>query len=174
MVCRCTKWTMVNKVNCMDLCEGLKLAKSNIKSRNYDTALDTCNLLLAEYPDSYEVYELRSSVHFRTSNYTKAFSDLDLVISLVPNDPSPYFRKGRWMLNIGDYEGAISNFTEVINWNSDYFKEAAFYLRALSYLKIKEYVKCLNDCNQVSDGYSLGPLYSSKEEIMRILEQRKI
>lgn len=138
------------------------------KSRGgkYAEALALCEVILEQYPDSYEVYEARSEVHYRMGEYENAMSDLEYVIKLMPNEVSPIFRRGRWKLNRGDYEGAIADLSRIIESGSAYFLDSAYYFRAVALLCCGEYSEALSDSAHVPDDFFIGPNMMSKSELI--------
>jgi hypothetical protein len=87
-------------------------------------------------------------------------------MDLVPNEVAPYFRRARWRIETKDYNNAIEDLTKVINASDSYFRESAYFLRALSYVRTKQFAAAWHDCKHVQDGFSLGSLFGSKAEIV--------
>ncbi len=145
-----------------------RIDQASLKARQGDLyeALEICNCLIFEFPNSYEGYQKRSEVFRQMGDYQSAFRDLETVIEYLPDEPAPYFRRGRWKLDLGQYNEAIRDFTTVIDFGSDYFFEAAYFFRALSNYYCRKFEQALSDCEYVSKDYHLGPKYLSKEELI--------
>lgn len=145
-----------------------KLNESTEKSKNgdYKGALEICESMLSIFSNAYEIYETRSEIFHKMGDYERAFSDLEHVIALMPNEIAPLFRRGRWKLELGHYLDAIIDFSKVIDSNSIYFREAAYYFRAEAYLYCHEYGKTLNDCQHVPEGFFIGPNKITKNELV--------
>lgn len=133
---------------------------------NHGEALQICNNIISEFPDYYEGYEKRSYIFHQMGDHENAFKDIEEVIRIVPGEPAPFFKRGRWKLNLGLYNEAIDNFTKVIDFGSDYFIDAAYFFRAIANFYIKKYEKALSDCDNVPDKYHLGPKYMTKAELV--------
>jgi tetratricopeptide (TPR) repeat protein len=144
------------------------LNESIEKSKNgdYEDALEICESMLSIFPNAYEIYETRSEIYHKMGDYEGALSDLEHVIALMPNEVAPIFRRGRWKLELGHYLDAITDFSKVIDSNTSYFLDAAYYFRAEAFLYCHEYEKTLNDCQQVPDDFFIGPNKITKDELI--------
>lgn len=138
------------------LSKELELITRHSKKGNHTKALELCDSLICKFSDSYEFYETRSEIFYRMGDYENAMSDLNHVIKLMPNEKAPIFRRGRWKLKLGKYKEAIADFSTVIDSNSSYFIDSAYYFRAESYLYCKEYKKVILDTKHIPDDFSIG------------------
>ena len=148
------------------LTQYLSDIQCEFKERNYGKALEIIDEALKHYPDSYELFEKQGSSFYFMQEYDKAFSSIERVMTFLPDEIAPYFKRGRWKFELGRHVDAINDFTKVINSLDEYFLEAAYYYRAMSYLYRQQYDKALNDCSHVNDDMFLGPELLRKEEIV--------
>lgn len=124
-----------------------------ITDGKYDKALELSNEIINIYPDNFEAYQERSEVYFRMGFVTEAFGDLEKIMQLIPNNPSPYFRMGIWCLDKGMFTKAIESFNKVIDLRDDYFLEAAHFYRAQANIMVKKYKEALEDCEYITEEY---------------------
>jgi len=73
-------------------------------------------------------------------NYTEA-------IWLNPRDSDAYYFRGNAKNDLGDLQGAIEDYTEVIRLEPDYHTPAYFF-RALASLKLRNYQAAVDDFNE--------------------------
>ncbi len=66
---------------------------------------------------------------------------------LKPKDAQAYFKKGESRQNIGDFIGAVINYSEAIKLKTDYVE--AYYNRAISFIRQGELKKAIEDLSAV-------------------------
>lgn len=131
----------------------IKAAETLFKNGAYTEALDLCTELLKASPDSYQAFELRSSIRHRLGDTVGAIDDIDEILRLMPQSSAPHFRKGRYLLASGQPEEAISEFTKAEKLDNGYFGESIFFYRAEAQLRSGDYLGAINDCDKVSKGF---------------------
>lgn len=132
----------------------LTAAKQLSKEDALLEALELCNQLIENQPNSYEGYELRSSIFRRLGDLDKALWDLDHVIELLPTSAAPHFRKGRYLMMLSRCGDAAKEFSEAEALDDGYFGDVIFFYRAEAFLRMGEYDKCLQDCRSMRSDYS--------------------
>ena len=131
----------------------LSLVNNLYKKKKYDDALKLCNVLMEEQNESYELFELRSSVFARLNQTEAAIEDLDRVIELMPNNSAPHFRKARYLMKVERNNEAVYHLSEAENMDNGYFGETIFFIRAIAHLRQKKYDDALNDVNKISNDF---------------------
>ena len=125
------------------------------KMKNYEESLKILDKGLLLFPDAFELYAEKSTVYNRLKQREKAFQCLNKVLELIPNHIPTSFRLGRWLLEDGEYDSSIKYLSIVIESKDNYYLDAAFYFRAISFLKLKLYKKAMKDYIQLPDNYML-------------------
>lgn len=143
----------------------LEQAAEKSKQGDYDATLVLYHNLLSDFPGEYEIYEARSEFFFRMNDYENAFSDLENVIKLMPNEIAPIFRRGRWNLKLGNYQKTVVDMSKVITERGEYFIDTAYFFRAEAFFYLHEYEKALLDCEHIPNDLYLGPDHMTKKEL---------
>ena len=103
------------------------------------------------------IWRTRAYISSRKGDNVAAISDLTQSILLFAKEPHPYYTRGIIYLQIGDYVNAVNDFSKVLElcdlYNSDYYKESAYFLRADAYVRLKEFKMAIADCAHVSDDF---------------------
>ncbi|MGE0019004.1 MAG: retroviral-like aspartic protease family protein [Draconibacterium sp.] len=97
----------------------------------------------------------------------KAFDDANKVLSLSPNEYRAYHLKGRAKLKLKDYTGAIFEFNNAIQFDSERkLTEKSYFLRAKTYYELDKYIKTIKDCSSCikssKNGDFIGEAYYYK------------
>jgi DnaJ family protein C protein 7 len=86
------------------------------KANDFKSAIKYYTEAIDQEPDNRNVvsvlYANRALAHIKTKNYTAAKSDLDKSIDLNPNYAKAYSRRGDVKMELGDPEGARSDFQQ--------------------------------------------------------------
>lgn len=149
-------------------------SKSDIKKdiqqlkrlRQYKKAAELCTQAIDTHCDDYEWYEIRSEILKKKGDYEGAFSDLEKVIELMPNEMAPIFRRGRWSFDLGNYNQAVKDMSAIIDADYSYFKDSAYYFRAQAFYFLCDHERALSDCMNISEGFSLGPDKISRDGLL--------
>lgn len=142
------------------------MMKTNLKSKlqaiselarkeNYVEAIRRVDQLIREYPDEPWTWRTRAYVNSRQGNEDEAISDLSNAIERSDNEPDFYYSRGIILFEEGRHREAVSDFTKVIELSdlhgSDYYREGAYFFRADSYVRLKEFARAKDDCLHVRD-----------------------
>ncbi|ODQ79392.1 hypothetical protein BABINDRAFT_142116 [Babjeviella inositovora NRRL Y-12698] len=79
---------------------GIEMVSRRAKFESFQQTLPELNLFLMSRTDSY----------LKTKEYLKAFNDADLLLSIVPNVPENYLRKGVACYFLGNYEASKAEY----------------------------------------------------------------
>jgi tetratricopeptide (TPR) repeat protein len=159
----------------------MKNSKSDIKNdiqklkklRQYEEAAYLCTQAIEAHSNDYEWYEIRSEILKRKGDYEGAFSDLEKVIELMPNDMAPVFRRGRWSFEQGKYNQTVKDMSAIISVNNLYFKDSAYYFRAQAFYFLCDYKNALSDCMNTPEDFSLGLDMISRNELLNKILLKK-
>jgi tetratricopeptide (TPR) repeat protein len=149
------------------MCDNIQTKLHEIEKlarlENYERALVLIDQLAAAYPDKPEIWSTRAYVNSLSGNLNLAIVDMSKCINLRGNEPNDFFTRGRFLFKVGRYDEAILDFTVVLQLcdlhNSDYYRQAAYFFRADSYVRLNQYEKAKDDCKHIID---TGPLWTDK------------
>lgn len=120
-----------------------------------EAALEASNLALRELGDSVAIFLARATTYARLGNFEAAVEDVDRVLSIQPGDPLHLFDKGRWSAQGGDFVGACTAFSEILesDGTSDVRSLRNFVLlyRSYCWLKLGRGREALADATQCED-----------------------
>jgi tetratricopeptide (TPR) repeat protein len=90
--------------------QGVKLIQQN----KYDAAIAVFNTALAEYPDSFVIFDIRASAYCHKGEHEKALADYDRMVALEPHHPDGWSNRGNLYHELGEYDKAIADYTQCI------------------------------------------------------------
>jgi tetratricopeptide (TPR) repeat protein len=133
----------------------IKKAESLTRDDEVQSALEIANGLIESNPERAEVWLLRAYIHGRSRNYRRAIEDLTEAISISRVEPSIFFDRGRYQLQVREYGKAIEDFSEGLGLcdyhQNDYYRDALHFFRAEAYLQLGRRRKVLADLEHVHD-----------------------
>jgi tetratricopeptide (TPR) repeat protein len=110
---------------------------------NPDVALERTNKLVNEMPGEIWTLQLRASVYENRGEIEKALADIDTVIIIQPDEPSPYFKKAYIYVGVKKYKEAIIEFSRSIDIGKKldylYFDNHSHFMRAFCFCKIGDF-----------------------------------
>jgi tetratricopeptide (TPR) repeat protein len=126
------------------------------RKEDYLEAIRRVDQLIMEYPAEPWTWKTRAYVNSRQGNENAAIADLTNAIERSDKEPDFYYSRGVIMFQEGRYREAVEDFTRVI-YLSDlheflYYREEAYFFRADSYVRLKEFARAKDDCLHVRDG----------------------
>lgn len=97
--------------------------------KRYDEALADYSIAIALFPRFVEAYFSRSSIYSGHPNLekrddAKAAADLTKILEIVPNYFSARFNRALCYESLGQYDKAIADYTEVIDGDTDFSRNA--------------------------------------------------
>lgn len=149
----------------------LRRAEEEAKRKNYAEALHVFARLAEDFSDVPEVFWKRSFVHEWMHNLDSAIADLNRCLELEPNDVSVYFSRGVLWIRAENPERGIEDLSRVIESGCSYFLEAAYFCRAVAYLRQKKFDKALADSMNTSEDSILADIekyeWKTKDDLIR-------
>jgi tetratricopeptide (TPR) repeat protein len=129
--------------------------KRLIDTNRLNEASVAAKKLIEDFPGDPEAWRYRAHVFAVRSQYREAVKDISSAIELAPSEPHYYWTRGKYLLEIGDNQAAITDLTKTLQLcdehKSDYYREAALLLRAEAHLRLGHYDDARQDCAGVSD-----------------------
>ena len=133
-----------------------------------DEARARADQLVADFPNDAEAWRCRSHIFALEGNHKEAVKDISTSIERNPNEPHYFWTRAKYLLELGDSGAAVEDLNTTLRLcdqhGSDYYREAAYLLRAEAYLRLKRFDDARRDCNNVRDDATLwiGALRSKK------------
>lgn len=125
------------------------------KSDDYAEALRRLDDLAAVFPKETKVWATRAYINERKGDSGAAIADWSKLINLSNKEPHPFYVRGILFIRVARYREAVADFTKVIElgdfYNSDYYREPAYFCRADAYSRLGEFEKARLDCIHVRD-----------------------
>jgi tetratricopeptide (TPR) repeat protein len=84
-----------------------------------DLAQQKLTEVLAQYPDSAEIFELQAEIYLKKDDYKNALSAVETAIGLNPENDSVFFTKARIHLHKEEYKNATKAIDQAIFLNPD-------------------------------------------------------
>jgi tetratricopeptide (TPR) repeat protein len=97
----------------------------------------------------------------------QALTSFDKIVTANPKEPEVYLRRGKLRSLLGNFDGAIKDYTEVIKLEPR--NEAAWNGRILAYSKNGDDEKALQDCNQLINFEKLPANFCSRAIVLKNL-----
>ena len=86
-------------------------------SKNYDEALEKCNLAMKKYPKEAELYYWSGIIKSYMGDKKSALQDYNKLIAMKPQDSSAYVMRGICKSELNDPFGAIEDFNKALEIN---------------------------------------------------------
>jgi len=142
-----------------DMKEKIEEAYQYAKKGLYDEALQICDDFINNHPHERKGYKEKSFIFELMNRWDNAIETVTKLIDSGSTEPDDFFSRGRWNLMVGNFVGAIKDFTEVIEIEkkagSTYYTESAYFGRAESNLRAGYYEEAIKDCEEVREGFTL-------------------
>ena len=139
--------------------EKIEEAYQYAKKGLYDEALQICDDFINNHPHERKGYKEKSFIFELMNRWDNAIETVTKLIDSGSTEPDDFFSRGRWNLMVGNFVGAIKDFTEVIEIEkkagSTYYTESAYFGRAESNLRAGYYEEAIKDCEEVREGFTL-------------------
>jgi tetratricopeptide (TPR) repeat protein len=130
---------------------SIKAVKQLYREQKYAEALKLCDSMIATSHHSYEAYEKRATIYEELGNIEAASNDIDYVISRMPDNAAPHFKKARWLIKLHRNTEAIHHLSEAADRDNGYFSDAINFLRAAAYIREKQFHLAKQDIELVSE-----------------------
>jgi len=169
----------------LQLIQGLIL-QGNLRyeSGDYQAALNAYNQALNLDPNNTEAYNRRSTVRSALRDYTGALEDLEkaknlslsneLVLPPVPvasvgTTAKEYYQQGLEKLQIGDFQGAIEDFNQVLQMNGN--DATTLTCRGFAYRRLGDNQKAIADLHTAAELFHQQGDMKSSQEIAETLKK---
>lgn len=142
----------------MDLRSRIKSAAAVAREGRYDEAVSALEKLTTEVgncPEAAPIWASLAYVHKRKGDIHQALQHISTAISLLDKEPAHFFKRGRYLFELGRYVESEADFTKVLQlcdqYQSDYYRSAAHFARADARLKQRKYTEAMEDLNHIPD-----------------------
>ena len=119
------------------------------------TALDDAVKFTEQYPEEWEAWNTLAYAHKRKNDCSAAIAALTRAMDLRPGRPALHFKRGGYSLMVGDYKGAIVDFTEGLalgnHLEREPYREVLYFLRAEAYYQLGRKAEARADLEHVED-----------------------
>lgn len=155
----------------------LALAKLTFIRKKYDLAMASVNQVLRINPRNREGLILRSNVHAKQMNLSKAIDDISIALNMYQGDPEMLVLRGDFYQALSRHTDAIVDYTNAIETGSA--EADVYYKRARSYEMMRNFKSAMADYNKLLemskfDGNAQRMLAQAEERMFEInREQNK-
>lgn len=154
----------------------LALAKLSFEREKFDLAMQSVNQVLRINSNHKEGLMIRSRIHARQMNLTKAVDDISLALTKFMGDPELLMLRGDVYQQLSRHTDAIIDYTMAID-NSEEVDADAYYKRARSYEAIKNLEMAMKDYDKLLelsefDGNAQRLLAQAKQRMFELNRER--
>lgn len=97
----------------------LKRAELQLHIKNQQTAMADVNKSISNNPDNWNAYNFRSVLFIIKGQIPLALADLNRSFAINSNEATTLIARGKLRIEIGDLDGACSDFSKVADWGFD-------------------------------------------------------
>jgi tetratricopeptide (TPR) repeat protein len=152
------------------------------KDERFEEAVELCDEVIAHHEDCYDAYSERSCNLHSLGRVTEALRDLEKLIELRPSSPTAYFRRARWRIERGEYELALKDLYQVLEFKVEYFDESVRFHLVIALLNTQRGDDAKRESEMLSPGFkefvstpsTLGKTFSREELILLAQQGGKI
>ena len=151
---------------------------NDVQNGDFDNAINSCNLLISQYPLNTVAYELRGDCYFKMKklehaslNYSESI-ELSKPKNKQENDQlsSVYNKRGLCYLSIGNFNEALLDFKNATKYNPD--NAEAFNNRAKAYRKKENYSEAIKDCTKaISINPNFAEAYNNRGNVYYLMSK---
>jgi tetratricopeptide (TPR) repeat protein len=121
----------------------LALASLRLQLGKTESAMESCNALLAKNPGNRDALLIRSRIYAKQTEYPKAIDDVSKILFAAPDDREMYALRGQYYQEFTQHQHAISDFSKALLLDPQYAE--AIYKRAYSYQQIGDFKSAIRD-----------------------------
>lgn len=142
------------------------LAKQEFDNKNYQKAIEHCSQSINIQPNGWAYWE-RAAAKANLKNYRGSAEDYTLALNYYSGSDkaSLYYRRGYNYVDLGEYQKAIEDFNQALNYNHSTPGDV-YWERAIAHEKLGLYQKANDDytsaINRITDKKDLATLYSKR------------
>jgi len=149
----------------------LALAELTFKREKFDLAMASVNQVLRINPREKAGLILRSNIHAKQLNLSKAVDDISIALNLFPGDPELLIVRGDYYQMLSRHTDAIVDYSNAID--SGEAGAEVYYKRANSYEQTRDYESAMADYNKLLelsefDGNAQRLLAQAQERMFEI------
>lgn len=116
-----------------------------LEGKQYQKAIDACDLVLSKHPEEQRAYYLRGMIRFRLKHYVNAEYDFGMAISLDREYASAYRYRGLARLRQGNVQAALSDFDAAVELKPSYHQ--VYHERAEIWYRAEQLERAQRDIN---------------------------
>lgn len=105
------------------------------RTQNYEEALKVLTKAIAKHPKFAEAFAARGQIYLFLKKWDKAFIDFRTVLQVSKNNGLGLLGQGDALKGIGNYQGALSSYSDAIEVDKESRKQAHM-KRGILYLQI--------------------------------------
>ncbi len=159
---------------------ALAKAEQFSKEGQYEEAIGICDNVISYDERCYAAYNERSCNLHALGRSAEAFRYLEKLIHLRPSSPTAYFRRARWRIELGEYETALKDLYQVIDFEDDYFNDSANFHLVIALANTNRINDALQACESLPPGFkefvstpSTPGSLLSRDQLQRLVQQGK-
>ncbi|MBN1791928.1 MAG: tetratricopeptide repeat protein [Bacteroidales bacterium] len=126
----------------------LALSRMRLQLGKTETAMESCNALLAKEPGNKEALLIRSRIYAKQTEYPKAIDDISKILIKSPDDKEIYLVRGIYYQEFTQHQNAINDFSKVLLL--DPAMTEAIYKRAYSYEQVGDFKSAIKDYERLA------------------------
>jgi len=126
----------------------MALAKLSFLREKYDMSMSSVNQVLRIDPNNKEGLMIRSIIHAKQLNLTKAVDDISVALSKFQKDPELLILRGDFYQALSRHSDAIIDFSNAIESGGE-VQADVYYKRAGSFENIRDYESAMKDYNKL-------------------------
>jgi tetratricopeptide (TPR) repeat protein len=148
----------VSKTSSRDEVQELHFIRKRIKQlfdkREHQHVVTWCTSLISRYPRLAILYEHRAHAQRLLDREDAALRDIDAAVQLAPKEPAHVFCRGKWRLEAGKYDPAVTDLTIALRLEAElgasYYLNYGLSLRALAHIMLGRFDEARADIERIS------------------------
>ena len=133
-----------------EMTETLNSLTRTLQAQNGTGKIEDLNQAIQSDSTSKTNYIARANYFWRNSKYNEAIKDFTTALSIDPNDPNIFMKRGFVYVNsLEQFENAVADFTKAIDLSQD--KSEAYRSRAYVYWKMQDFRKSIEDYKKITE-----------------------
>ncbi len=96
-------------------------AELQLENKNQAAAMEDVNKSISSNPKNWEAYNFRSLLFIAMGQRALALNDLNTSFKVNDNESATLFARGKLRIELGDIEGACSDYSKLVEWGFDEF-----------------------------------------------------
>ncbi len=126
----------------------LALSRMRLQLGRTESAMESCNALLAKEPGNKDALLIRSRIYAKQTEYPKAIDDISKILMISPDDKEIYLVRGNYYQEFTQHQNAINDFSKVLLLDPGMTE--AIYKRAYSYEQVGDFKSAIRDYERLA------------------------